>query len=258
MNRSSRRSRTPAHLSESAHHQLNLYAVAASAAGVSLLALAQSAEGKIIYTPAYRVIPPHHSYNIDLNHDGITDFTIANSVSACTDYCFFELRQWPADGNRAVGYFLGSGSQFPVDSALNPGVSIGPRSPFKKGTAALVVARADQFSSHRTVVYGPWPNVRDRYLGLGFEIKGEVHYGWARLNVAVRGTTIVAVLTGYAYESIPNKPIVAGETEGLDDASAEESNAAPNLPTPEPATLGVLALGSPGLSIWRREESAAP
>jgi hypothetical protein len=69
-----------------------MYALAASAAGVSLLALTPPAEAKIIYTPAHRVIGPHDSYNIDLNHDGTTDFTIANSVSACTDFCFFELR----------------------------------------------------------------------------------------------------------------------------------------------------------------------
>jgi len=249
---SPRPSRTSPSLSESLQQQLNMYALATTAAGVSLLALAQPAEGKIVYTPAHRVIPPHNTYNIDLNHDGITDFTIGNSVSACTDYCFFELRQFPANGNQAVGYFLGSGS-FLADLALTPGATIGPRSPFKKGTAAMAVARANQYSSHKTNLFGQWPNVRDRYLGLGFRIKGEIHFGWARLNVAVRGTTITAVLTGYAYETIPNKPIIAGETKGTD---VEESNASVNPPTPAPATLGLLALGSPALSIWRREESA--
>jgi hypothetical protein len=29
-----------------------------------------------------------------------------------------------------------------------------------------------------------------------------------------------------------------------------------NSDYPEPATLGVLALGAPGLSIWRRKETA--
>jgi len=58
-----------------------MYALAAGAAGVGLLALAPAAEAKIIYTPAHRVITPKHSFNIDFNHDGITDFKIANSVS---------------------------------------------------------------------------------------------------------------------------------------------------------------------------------
>jgi hypothetical protein len=45
------RSRAPSKLSDSVHHQLNMYALAASAAGVGILALAQTAEAKIIYTP---------------------------------------------------------------------------------------------------------------------------------------------------------------------------------------------------------------
>jgi hypothetical protein len=253
MQRSSR-PRATAELSRSLHQQLNTYALAAGAAGVGLLALAPPAEAKIIYTPAHRVITPKHSYNIDFNHDGITDFKIANSVSACTDFCFFELRQRPRDGNSAEGYTVGSG--FPLDSALKPGARIGPRSPYKKGTAAMVVARSNVYTSNKTIVYGPWVNVKDRYLGLKFQIKGNTHYGWARLNVKVSKTTITATLTGYAYETIPNKPIIAGKTKGRDDASVKESNPALTVPTPEAATLGVLALGSPGLSIWKREESA--
>jgi hypothetical protein len=40
-----------ANLSESIYHQLNLYALAAGAAGAGLLTLLPSAEGKIVYTP---------------------------------------------------------------------------------------------------------------------------------------------------------------------------------------------------------------
>jgi hypothetical protein len=83
-----RRSRKPSAISESLHQRLNAYALAANAAGVGLLALAQTAQAKIIYSPAHRVIEPKHSYDIDFNHDGIPDFKIANSVSACTDFCF--------------------------------------------------------------------------------------------------------------------------------------------------------------------------
>jgi hypothetical protein len=62
---------------------------------------------------------------------------------------------------------------------------------------------------------------------------------------------VFATLTGYAYETIPNEPIIAGKTEGPDDAGAEESR---NLSAPEPASLGTLAMGAPGLSIWRHKE----
>jgi hypothetical protein len=88
---------------------------------------------------------------------------------------------------------------------------------------------------------------------LRFQIKGKTHYGWARLNVSVHKLSIVATLTGYAYETIPNKSIIAGRTKGPDDM--EQPDAALTTPTPEPATLGALAMGARGLSIWRREET---
>jgi hypothetical protein len=80
---------------------------------------------------------------------------------------------------------------------------------------------------------------KDRYLGLGFQITGKTHYGWARLNVKVSKTAISATLTGYAYETIPNKPIIAGKTHGKDVIALE------------PASLGALAAGAPGLHTWR-------
>jgi len=110
----------------------------------------------------------------------------------------------------------------------------------------------------------PWVNggkgVKNRYLGLKFKIKGKFHFGWARLTVTTEKNGFTAALTGYAYETIPGKAIVAGATQGADDTdkNIEQSNpAALTVPTPEPAVLGALAMGAPGLSIWRRKESIA-
>src|SRR5579863_10427884 len=69
------RPRTTANLSDSIHHRLNMYALAASAAGVGVLALAQPIEAKIVYTPADVKIG-YIPYNLDLNHDGVVDFQI--------------------------------------------------------------------------------------------------------------------------------------------------------------------------------------
>jgi hypothetical protein len=99
MNRS--RPRTPATLSESIHRQLNMYAFAAGAAGVSVLALTQSAEAKIIYTQTHVVIGTNHIYELDLNHDGIADFKIDNH-SFFTDTIVATLSAVPAQANNAV------------------------------------------------------------------------------------------------------------------------------------------------------------
>ena len=65
-------------LRQSAQHDLTVYALAAGAAGVGVLALAQPSTAEIIYTSAHQTIRPNHRFAIDLNHDGITDFTIQN------------------------------------------------------------------------------------------------------------------------------------------------------------------------------------
>jgi hypothetical protein len=49
---SPRPSRTPANLSQSVHHRINMYAIAAGAVGVGALALSQPSQAKIVYTPA--------------------------------------------------------------------------------------------------------------------------------------------------------------------------------------------------------------
>ena len=49
-----KRFRKTAKLSESIHQQLSMYALAASAAGVGMLA--QPAEAKIVYTPVHHVV----------------------------------------------------------------------------------------------------------------------------------------------------------------------------------------------------------
>jgi hypothetical protein len=81
--------------------------------------------------------------------------------------------------------------------------------------------------------------MKDRYLGLTFRLKGKTHYGWARLNILPphHPPQIGALLTGYAYETIPGKPIIAGRTEGPEVVTVQPSAAQPD------ATLGALALG---------------
>jgi hypothetical protein len=91
---------------------------------------------------------------------------------------------------------------------------------------------------------GQWMYTKNRYLGLQFVINGEVHYGWARLSVSLIKPTpfgggIYAVLTGYAYETVPNKPIITGKTKG------------PDVITLDPATLGQLAAGASQIPTWR-------
>ena len=106
---------------------------------------------------------------------------------------------------------------------------------------------------------GPWTNARHHYLGFEFLVAGELHFGWARLNVGDRTDFVGhfgATLTGYAYETVPNRPIQAGQTQSDDDMGSfvPQTLVPEGSPVLKPATLGLLAEGASGLVAWRRED----
>lgn len=239
MDLSSRRCGRPLPLSETCQRRLNSYALAATAAGVGTLALAQSAEAKIVYTPAHRVISTsntQHVFPLDLNHDGVADFGFSAYYEAgmSSQFAFLRCAESGKYGNRVWGHGA-------YDGALNEGVPIGPGGKFNAPDHSMALAYSVRL---RTGFQGPWANggkgVKDRYLGLKFAINGKTHYGWARLNVSVGKigniVNITATLTGYAYETVANKPIIAGRTKG------------PDVVTLEPSSLGALAARVAGRS----------
>ena len=64
-----------------------------------------------------------------------------------------------------------------------------------------------------------WNGVTDKYLGLYFDIAGQMHYGWARLDVDAIGD--VYTLKDYAYDATPNTGILAGTT-GLTEGNMDQ------------------------------------
>lgn len=243
-------------LSDSTIRQLNTYALAASAAGVGMLALTQPAEAEIVYTQAHHVINANQTYKLDINQDGTPDFELKNVFNTFSGNSAGYLQVLPgrnANEVWAAPHAPGCGSEILCAAALPEGESVGPTAAFKPdflGGERMVAS--DIVSSNS----GSWLNVT-RYLGLKFVIAGQTHYGWARLTVTGHRFMITATLTGYAYETTPNTPIITGATSG---PVAAESSPSAITPDSAPMTLAALALGAPGLSIWRRDESmvAAP
>jgi hypothetical protein len=233
---------------------------AANAAGVGLLLTAGPASARIVYTPTY-VTVNGSSFPLDLNHDGINDFKFFGYVTGSSG---FRLGVSPAQaGNAILGKVQGVVSAYgrpfscPVASALQAGHRIGPGNRFGAyQTMVLSEFRAPVTGPFFDLRCGYWglgsrANVQGRFLGFEFTVQGQTHFGWARLNRVNRAAT----LTGYAYETEPNKPIRAGDTGPIADARVPEMHSAPSaVATLRPATLGVLALGSAGLDIWRKEQ----
>jgi len=236
-------SRTPSKLSNSVHHQLSMYALAASGAGVSLLALTPSAEAKIVYTKTHQVVEYNGIYDLDLTHDGTVDFLIQETGSSANTTTF-QLRRWLFVKAALGNDIAGDGN---YASALKAGADIGPGGRFiKGGSNGATMAFIYQFSltNTRHSSKGDWINVKNRYLGLKFKIKGKTHYGWARLSVQTGKITITGTLTGYAYETVANRSIRAGQTrdDSPPDAISPQT-ANPDFDVAPGATLGRLARG---------------
>jgi hypothetical protein len=234
-----------AKLSSLLNDRLHLYSLAASATGLSLLALSTPAQAEVIFTPT-NVTLTNGQLPIDLNHDGASDFTLNNKLEGT---CCRRLEIIPSfrgsSQNGVAGVYL-------FADALPTGAPIGHEQLFLHGHMAMASA-SDVGSSF--IVGGPFANKTERFVGLQFIIRGETHYGWLRFSIVKAGfnggsPTISAILTGYAYETIVNKPLTAGETGN--DATRIES-APRGSAKLQPASLALLAGGSLGLSTWRGE-----
>ncbi|HTU42768.1 MAG TPA: hypothetical protein VMF10_13745 [Candidatus Aquilonibacter sp.] len=265
--------RLPALLSSAHSRQLKAYALAASAAGVGLLALTKPAEGEVVYTPVHVTLSGvgRSTYTIDVNHDGITDygFTLSNSQFVG----MLSVDAWANQLTTSNGVEFKGSIFLPV--ALNPGSPIGSHDRFFGCIGCSTYQDLVFVARGRKAGY--WANVSDRYLGLKFFVGSNTYYGWARLSVKVDGKTVTALLTGYAYEDMPNLPIRAGQTSGTfdDPVFGEESSATTRGPLAEkftesgaatiawddggpiqsaivPRSLGALALGAAGMEFFGR------
>jgi len=223
------RTRRTTELSEQCKRRWAGYA-AAGAAGMGVLASGPSAKADIIFTPADVVLSPNSSFLIDFNHDGANELHL------------FDLKGGISTSGLVAASGIGNGNQvvirstqFRQASALLPGAKIGPSANFYRD-GLLAYCYFGLFG-------GPWTSVENGFLGVKLSLNGQTYFGWAELTVtkAEGLNNVEATLEGYAYNNVPHAPILAGQ----------------GLPSPEPGTLGLLALGSLGLGYWRRRSQSA-
>ena len=215
-------------LTTSLEKRLNAYALTAAAVGLGAAFTTPDAAAKVVYVPATKVLTSG-SFTLPVEGSGGEGWTFFDGYHIHS-LTFDTLSVRPLNGAAVV---VGKG----YAEALAAGASIGPDAAFQ--SSPIRMEKVEYLSdSSLTMAYGPWANVSNRYLGLRFVLNGETHYGWARFTVANSGSLtgglhIKATFTGYAVESVADRPIQAGTTSGPEEEA--ESN-----------SLGCLALGCAG------------
>lgn len=217
-------------------NQLNVYALSATAAGVGVMALAQPAQGKIVYRAANINVPINQMVAIDLNNDGVSDLSF--TIEAPGDSSWFMAYNLGTNG--VIGKINKVGRKYAY--TLKSGGRVDANRDFLTGSTPEIMWGVWE-SSGRPGSEGNWKNVNKGYVGVKFAINGQVHYGWVRITTT-RPSQLNAVITGYAYETVANKAIVVGKTKS-DKAVVE------------PASLGHLARGASALPLRRLQQAAA-
>ena len=276
--RSFMRAGKPCNLPEPLQRRLSGYALAASAAGVALLACSVPAGAVPVCKNLAVTLAGTDTYALDPASQRFAPFNIAHTfdnISSLTSY--FWNRGFLTPNSAHAVELLGTNG-FPA--ALASGASIGPDGHFGRGkSSGMLFSFGPLNGGTKKHHQGNFRFGQTNYFGFRFSISGEDHYGWVRLKVTFGrgfdGTATFIHVRGYGYETTANTAIRAGQCSSETSLSVlpisngnRIRGAGPETQrngsiasvareisrNPRSASLGLLALGAWGLRLWRRKE----
>ena len=220
--------RTSATLPQVLDRRLLLYTLAAGTA----LAAVPASHAEVVFTPSSVVFRGLGKFDIDLDNDGTADFSLL-------------IRWIHYDTGTLIPALFAYGDRPSHQIVANRVDAL----PLKKNTR---IGAGQRFRAlgvmESSNVYGSnWQNVKGRCLGVRFLINGEVHYGWIGFR-EVRVFPIAAKLYGWAYETVPDKEILAGDT----------GTATPLDSSISPTSLEILAAGHTAIEQRRKRTALVP
>ena len=209
-----------------------------------------SANAQIVYTDvtpdqviSATTIPSTEDYNIDLNNDGINDYKISCSRSggicplAPSSRLYINFISDSALNSNAV--VTGTSITYPLAMNFNDSISSG------LSFSSFGYLRRNTSGGPCTGTFGVWSYSIDRYLGLKLIVGANTYYGWARMQIDVVTGIPSCTIKDYAYNSIPNQPILAGDTGTVPTGIFENSFSSSINLFPNPANNHLtIALGS--------------
>jgi hypothetical protein len=158
-------------------------------------------------------------YDLDLNNDGIDDFTFVFTTTnffyftyygGANFYFFNGMFALPGEGN-AIAAFTASSGAYAYPYVIDEGIDIGPATGnFLSDSAQTLVyhfyAIIQSFYYFPIYAAGNWVfGETKKFIGLRINNTDSIHYGWARLDVAPNNRSLT--IRDYAYESESNQSI---------------------------------------------------
>ncbi len=204
-----------------------------------------SANAQIIYTDVNPDIIQtcqnfqcNKTSDLDLNNDGVFDLKLDLILSTFTSrnppyaqYFSGLIKASPLNGSSIIT----NSSGYPLKMNLNE--LIDSRGSWSTSANQTLLRKSYAGITYvLTSSYGNWMYATYSFLGLKIASGTQTYYGWVRLNISLDVTPTVGSyrIIDYAYNTIPNQPILAGETIAtgiIENSFASSINIFPNPAT---------------------------
>jgi hypothetical protein len=194
----------------------------------SVTTVISNTDAQVVYTdvnPDFLFSGNLNTYSLDLNNDGIEDFTlttldtIQSYMSGSYSYKATIVGAAIRNPVQSNSWLINSASNFLVPESLNQGDVVGSSgvlgSAYSSSIGSPIVANIQYTSflngvpaSTSNSTFGDFDFDQEGILGVKFNINGNYHFGWARIEVTSNGTVSIK---DYAYDTNPNTSIIAGD-----------------------------------------------
>lgn len=201
----------------------------AAMAGIFLL-LNIGINAGVVYTnidPDTTIFNNNGIYQLDIDADADVDFTFFNNNISSPGFYTYSSNYYPPHFKQEIfitpfagGSVAGSKSNtfsfsdfyyFPF--ALISGNFVEPFMMWQNGNDQQLIYQSAIFDWSNVIAEGGnWePETTNHFVGIRFnDDQDSLHYGWIRCDITGDGQ--ILIIKDYAYETTPNKPIIAGDT----------------------------------------------